>query len=61
MRIIWGAGDCSLLQGVFRLCQWQPNFNPYDQKIQSHAQVWIRIYGLSLDYWHPRILLTVAR
>lgn len=61
MRKIWGSGTCVFPQGVFRLYQWQPNFNPYEPKIQSHSQVWIWIYGLNLEYWHPRILLTVAR
>ena len=29
--------------------------------IQSRAQVWIKIYGPRREYWHPRILMTVAR
>ncbi|KAJ4719876.1 DUF4283 domain protein [Melia azedarach] len=33
MRKIWGGSSCALLQGVFRLYQWQPNFNPFEQKI----------------------------
>ncbi|KAJ4712784.1 DUF4283 domain protein [Melia azedarach] len=61
MRKVWGSVSCSLQHGVFRLYQWQQNFNPYDPKIQSHVQLWIRLRGLSLEYWHPRILMTIAR
>lgn len=61
MRRIWSGGTCTLPTGVFRLYQWQPKFNPYDPKIQTHSQIWIKIYGLSLEFWHPRILMSVAR
>ncbi|KAJ4719149.1 DUF4283 domain protein [Melia azedarach] len=61
IRKVWGSGSCTLPQGMFRLYQWQQNFNPYDPKIQSQVQLWIRLHGLSLEYWHPQILMTIAR
>lgn len=39
MRKVWGSGTCSLAQGVFRLYQWQQNFNPYDPKIHSYSHI----------------------
>lgn len=41
MRKVLSGGLCTLPQGFFRLSKWQPNFNPYHPKIQSHAQIWI--------------------
>ncbi|KAM2866225.1 hypothetical protein COP2_022299 [Malus domestica] len=60
-RRIWGGGNCTLPNGIFRLSEWQQDFNPNDIAPPTHAQVWIRIYGLSQDYWHPRHLLEIAR
>ncbi|KAM1171914.1 hypothetical protein ACFXTH_022219 [Malus domestica] len=60
-RRIWGGGTCTLPNGIFRLSEWQQDFNPNDIAPPTHAQVWIRIYGLSQDYWHPRHLLEIAR
>ncbi|KAM2953591.1 hypothetical protein FF1_031959 [Malus domestica] len=61
MRSVWGGGTCTLQFGLFRLSQWQPYFKPGDVLPQTHAQVWIKIYGLSQEYWHPRILMEIAR
>ncbi|XP_008350100.2 uncharacterized protein [Malus domestica] len=61
MRRVWGGGTCTLQFGLFRLSQWQPDFKPGDVLPQTHAQVWIKIYGLSQEYWHPRILMEIAR
>lgn len=48
MRNAWAGGTCSLGGcGVFRLYQWQPDFDPYAPVVQSHSQVWIRMYGLN--------------
>lgn len=37
------------------------NFNPYESQIVSHARVWIKLDGLSSEYWHPKILMHIAR
>lgn len=34
---------------------------PYTTQIQTHSQVWIRLYGISAEYWHPRLLMEMAR
>ena len=28
---------------------------------QTHSQVWIRLNGVSVEYWHPRLLMEMAR
>ncbi|XP_024195688.1 uncharacterized protein LOC112198815 [Rosa chinensis] len=61
MRRIWGGGTCTLASGIFRLSEWKPDFKPGDVMPQTHAQVWIQISGLSQDYWHPHLLMEIAR
>jgi hypothetical protein len=61
MRRIKGGGTCVLANGIFRLSKWKQDFNPGDNSPQTHAQVWVRFYGLSQDYWHPRHLMEIAR
>jgi hypothetical protein len=61
MRRIWGGGTCTLASGLFRLSQWQPDFNPGDTLPQTHSQLWVRFYGLSQDYWHPQHIMEIAR
>ncbi|XP_062010594.1 uncharacterized protein LOC133726979 [Rosa rugosa] len=61
LRRVWGGGTCTLADGLFRLAQWKPDFVPGDVLPQTHAQLWIRLYGLSQDYWHPQHLMEIAR
>lgn len=61
MKKVLGSGICSLAQGVCRLYQWQQNFNPYDPKFHSHSRIWIHLCKLSMEYQHPRILMTFTR
>lgn len=37
-----------------------PDFNPYKQR-SSTAQIWVRIYELSWEYWDPQIITGIAR
>lgn len=57
---VWDRGSWIVKPGTLRLQQWSPDFNPYKLKT-SVAQLWIRIYELSLEYWHPSIILGVAK
>ncbi|CAN6727000.1 unnamed protein product [Malus baccata var. baccata] len=61
MRRAWGGGTCTLATGLFRLSKWTPDFKPGDVLPQTHAQVWIKIFCLSQEYWHPRHLMEIAR
>lgn len=49
----------SISQGVLKLFPWTKDFNPSTLK-QTSAQVWIKIYGLSQEYWRPRIIFAIA-
>jgi len=41
------------------LFAWSKDFNPKTQR-NSTAQVWVRFYGLSQEYWSKNILYTGA-
>lgn len=45
---------------MMHLQKWIPNFNPYKVRTLV-AHVWIRIYKISLEYWHPNISFGIAR
>lgn len=57
---MWGGGTCTLTSGLFCLSQWKLDFKPGNTLAQTHAQVWIKIYGLSQEYWHPQHLMEFA-
>ncbi|XP_019434368.1 PREDICTED: uncharacterized protein LOC109341034 [Lupinus angustifolius] len=59
MRTICAVGSWSLKPGFLRLSLWSPDFNPSLQKV-SHSQCWVRIFGLPLEYWSPKILFSIA-
>ncbi|KAL6178033.1 hypothetical protein ACLB2K_049553 [Fragaria x ananassa] len=61
LRRVWGGGTCTLPDGIFCLTQWKPDFVPGDTLPQTHAQLWVRFYGLSQDYWHQQHLMEIAR
>ncbi|XP_058741031.1 uncharacterized protein LOC131613374 [Vicia villosa] len=44
----------TLPQGVLKLFPWTKDFTPATLK-QTSTQVWIRIHGLSQEYWRPKI------
>jgi hypothetical protein len=45
--------------GFLKLFAWSGDFNPSLQRNTS-AQIWVRIYGLSQEYWRPKILFAIA-
>jgi hypothetical protein len=59
MRSVRSVNSWNLAPGVLKLFAWNPDFNPSMQQ-QSSAQVWIRIHGLSQEYWRPKILFAIA-
>jgi hypothetical protein len=59
MRSVRSVGSWHLSPGLLKLFAWSKDFNPSMQQ-QSSAQVWIRIYGLSQEYWRPKILFAIA-
>ncbi|PNX96058.1 hypothetical protein L195_g019259 [Trifolium pratense] len=49
----------NLNPGILKLFTWTKDFNPSFQQ-NSSAQVWVRIFGLSQEYWRPNILFAIA-
>ncbi|KAF1880119.1 hypothetical protein Lal_00022248 [Lupinus albus] len=59
MRMVCSVGSWSLKPGILRLSLWSPNFNPNKQKM-SHSQCWIKLMGLPLEYWSPKVIFSIA-
>ncbi|KAK3229688.1 hypothetical protein Dsin_001569 [Dipteronia sinensis] len=59
-NMVSSLGSLNLKPGVLRLQPWIPDFNPALQK-SSNAQIWVRFYALSLEYWHLKIISDLAR
>jgi hypothetical protein len=49
----------NLNPSLLKLFTWTKDFNPHVQQ-NSSAQVWLRIFGLSQEYWRPKILFAIA-
>ncbi|KAK2662295.1 hypothetical protein Ddye_000869 [Dipteronia dyeriana] len=57
---VWGLDSINLKPGVLCLQPWVLDFNPSLQK-STNAQVWVRFYDLSWEYWHPNIIFYLAK
>jgi hypothetical protein len=44
---------------MLKLFAWSKDFNPKLQHNTS-AQIWVKLFGLSQEYWHKNILFTIA-
>jgi hypothetical protein len=49
----------NLNPGLLKLFAWTRDFNPKLQHNTS-VQVWVKIFGLSQEYWNKTILFTIA-
>ncbi|XP_057803387.1 uncharacterized protein LOC131018691 [Salvia miltiorrhiza] len=54
-HIVW-----ELSSGSLRLRDWVRYFNPYKES-SSLAKVWVRIYYLPVELWHPEVLSSIGR
>jgi len=59
LRRVRSVGSWALNPGMLKLFAWTKDFSPSMQQ-QTTAQVWIRIFGLSQEYWRQRILFAIA-
>ncbi|WJX25654.1 hypothetical protein P8452_14674 [Trifolium repens] len=59
VRRVRSVPSWNLNPGLLKLFAWSKDFNPKHQHHTS-AQVWVRIFGLSQEYWHKIILFTIA-
>ncbi|XP_058773455.1 uncharacterized protein LOC131647592 [Vicia villosa] len=60
VKRVRSVASWNLNPGLLKLFAWTKDFNPSTQQ-QSSAQVWVRFYALSQEYWHPKILFAIAR
>ncbi|XP_057785431.1 uncharacterized protein LOC131002938 [Salvia miltiorrhiza] len=49
-----------LRTGIFKIREWTPLFNPYKESA-ALSQVWMRIYYLPHEIWHPEVISGIAR
>ncbi|XP_057771119.1 uncharacterized protein LOC130990908 [Salvia miltiorrhiza] len=49
-----------LTSGCVRLREWTKFFDPYKES-SSIAQIWVRIYNLPLEFWHPEVIAVIGR
>ncbi|WJX25343.1 hypothetical protein P8452_14395 [Trifolium repens] len=59
VRRVRSVASWNLDPGSLKLFAWSGDFNPNLQK-NTNAQVWVRLYGLSQEYWRPKILFAIA-
>ncbi|WJX89597.1 hypothetical protein P8452_71581 [Trifolium repens] len=59
VRRVRSIPSWNLNPGLLKLFAWSKDLNPRLQNNTS-AQVWVRFYGLSQEYWHKNILFTIA-
>ncbi|KAF9625925.1 hypothetical protein IFM89_027793 [Coptis chinensis] len=57
---VWEQGSWLFDSQVLRLSKWTPNFST-EKETQSHAMVWVRFPGLSLEYWEVKNLLAMGK
>ncbi|XP_057771048.1 uncharacterized protein LOC130990832 [Salvia miltiorrhiza] len=49
-----------LSKGIIRIREWVPDFDSYKES-SALSQVWLRIYYLPHEYWHPEVIIGIAR
>ncbi|XP_057808795.1 uncharacterized protein LOC131023267 [Salvia miltiorrhiza] len=54
-KLLW-----ELSVGTIRLRDWVRYFDPYKES-SSIAQVWVRIYYLPVEFWHPEVISGIGR
>ncbi|XP_042487274.1 uncharacterized protein LOC122067493 [Macadamia integrifolia] len=60
MTNIWKQSPIKIGRQFIRFQRWKPDFNIHDNSPISKL-VWIRFPGLPFEYWHERILLSMAK
>ncbi|XP_057791935.1 uncharacterized protein LOC131008855 [Salvia miltiorrhiza] len=60
MALAFAKNTWKLRPGILHLQTWVPNFDPYKDS-STKAQVWIRVFNLPHEYWHPEVLSGIAR
>ncbi|XP_058775610.1 uncharacterized protein LOC131649883 [Vicia villosa] len=58
-RRVRSVNTWNLNPGTLKLFPWTKDFVPSNVNLTS-AQVWVRIHGLSQEYWRPNIIFAIA-
>jgi hypothetical protein len=59
LRRVRSVGTWNVKPGILKLFTWTKDFSTKNQH-QTSVQVWMRIYGLSQEYWRKNILFAIA-
>jgi hypothetical protein len=59
VRRVRSVPSWNINPGLLKLFAWSKDFNPKLQRNTS-AQVWVKFFGLSQEYWHKNILFAIA-
>lgn len=57
--MVLAGGPWNLGGKLIKLAHWRPDFRPLEEDIVS-APVWIRMEGLPLEFWSPKLLLPLV-
>jgi len=58
-RRVRAVGSWMLNHGLLKIFAWSKDFSPSLQQNNS-AQVWMKIHGLSQEYWRKKIIFAIA-
>lgn len=58
-RRVRSVGSWILNPGLLKLFPWTSDFSP-NLQTNTSAQVWLKIHGLSQEYWRKRIIFAIA-
>ena len=59
LRSVRSVGSWNLSSGILKLFVGSENFSPNTQ-LKTNAQVWVRLYRLSQEYWRKKTLFAIA-
>lgn len=59
VRRVRSVVSWNLNPSLLKLFAWSREFNPTIQQ-RSTSQVWVKIYGISQEYWRPKIIFSIA-
>ncbi|XP_042484393.1 uncharacterized protein LOC122064696 [Macadamia integrifolia] len=60
MVSMWRRSPMKVRGQLVRFQRWLPNFNIHEKPVNK-ALVWVQFPDLSLEYWHEKVLLTMAK
>ena len=53
-------GSWNFSPGILGVFSWSKDFVPTTMKM-TKAQCWVRIHGLPMEYWQPKVIFSIAR